>query len=93
MVHVSSVLAAVMHRFYMRSEQASLDFCDELVDGGGRELYLDSPLSVSGLIEIETDCDYDPTHIELNRRFIHMDVFPDVDVVRPDKDYRPPRPQ
>ncbi len=39
---------AFMHRFYMRSEVAAEDYCDERVDGSGRLLYLDIPGSVSG---------------------------------------------
>ena len=33
--------------------------------------YLDLGVSVSALIEIENDCEYDPNHVELNRRVIH----------------------
>jgi len=33
--------------------------------------YLDKPGSVSALIEIENDFEYDPNHVELNRRLIH----------------------
>ena len=32
--------------------------------------YLDRVVSVSALIEIENDCEYDPNHVELNRRLI-----------------------
>ena len=71
MVHVSSVIASFWHRFYLRSEQASLDYCDEVVDGGGHQLYLAKVRSVSGLAEAEDDFDYDPTHIELNELFVH----------------------
>ena len=60
-----------MRRFgYMASEQASLDFVDEVVDGSGRLLYVDKVSSMSALVEVEDDYDYDPTHIELNRRLI-----------------------
>ena len=33
---------------YLASERAADDYCDELVDGAGRPLYLDSIGSVSG---------------------------------------------
>ena len=33
--------------------------------------YLDKSGSVSALVEVEADFDYDPKHQELNRRFIH----------------------
>ena len=74
MIHVSSVIAAFWHRFYLRSEQASLDYCNEVVDGGGRRLYLDKSGSVSALVEVEADVAYDPLHIELNELFVHPPV-------------------
>ena len=55
---------------YLASERAAVDYCNEVVDGAGRQLYLDRLGSVSALVEVEADCDYDPTHIELNRRLI-----------------------
>ncbi len=58
-------------RLYMRSEQAAVDYVNEVVDGGGRLQYLDKSGSVSAMVEVEDDFDYDPTHIELNRRLIH----------------------
>ena len=66
----SSIWQRLSFLRYLRSEEAVEDYCDELVDGGGHQLYLDSPVSVSGLIEIEDDCDYDSTHVEFNRRLI-----------------------
>ena len=33
--------------------------------------YLDKVGSVSAMVEGEDDCEYDPDHIELNRRLIH----------------------
>ena len=33
--------------------------------------YLDKVVSVSGLIEIENDFEYDPNHIELNEIIVH----------------------
>ena len=33
--------------------------------------YLDKDVSVSALVEVEDDFEYDPDHNELNRRFIH----------------------
>ena len=44
---MKSPVAAFWHRFYMRSEQASRDYCNEVVDGAGRQLYLDTTLSVA----------------------------------------------
>jgi len=52
--------------FYLRSERAAVDYVDEVVDGQGRLQYLDKVRSVSGLIEIEEDYEYDPDHIQLN---------------------------
>ena len=69
MIHVSVPLAAVMHRFYMRSEQASMDFCNEVVDGAGRKLYLDKVGSVSAMVEVEADVAYDPDHALMNAGF------------------------
>ena len=56
---------------FLGSERAAEMYVDELVDGAGRVQYLDKVASVSGAIEIETDCDYDPTHNELNEFFVH----------------------
>ena len=56
---------------FMASELASEMYVDEVLDGQGRLQYIDKVGSVSGLIEVEDDFDYDPTHIELNRRLIH----------------------
>ena len=58
-------------RRYLASERAAEDYCDEVVDGGGRSLYLDRVGSVSALVEVEDDFDYDSTHIDLNQGFIH----------------------
>ncbi len=33
--------------------------------------YLDKSGSVSALVEVEDDFEYDPDHVELNRRLIH----------------------
>jgi len=65
-----SSLRQLMFKFYMRSEKAAEDYVDERVDGRGCRLYIDSTGSVRGLVEVEDDFDYDPTHIELNRRLI-----------------------
>ena len=55
MEHISIILARLgFTSRYLASERASLDYCDEVVDGAGRQLYLDSPSSVSGL-ELERD--------------------------------------
>jgi len=66
----ASVLA---HDSYLRSQEASVDYCNERVDGQGRLLYIDRDLSVSASIEIENDFAYDPTHIELNE-VLHQQV-------------------
>ena len=65
-----TLLDRVRHAFYMRTEQAARDYCNEVVDGQGRLLYLDKVGSVSAMVEVEDDYDYDPTHVELNRRLI-----------------------
>ena len=36
-------------RSYLASERAAVDYCNEVVDGMGRQLYLDKVGSVSGL--------------------------------------------
>ncbi len=41
------------------------------VDVGQLDLYLDKVGSVSALVEVEGDYDYDPRHVELNRRLIN----------------------
>ena len=41
------------------------------VDAMGPDRYLDKVGSVSGLVEVEVDSEYDPQHSELNRRLIH----------------------
>ena len=44
---------------YLVTQQAVEDYCNELVDGGGRQLYLDKSGSVSAMVEVEDDYDYD----------------------------------
>ncbi len=51
--------------------EAAQRFSLEALAPLGDNVYLDKVGSVSALIEIENDCAYDPTHIELNRRLIH----------------------
>ncbi len=58
------------HQF-LESEVAAAMWVNEELDSEGHLLYLDKAVSVSALIEIENDFDYDPTHNELNRRLIH----------------------
>ncbi len=41
------------------------------LDGMAEKRYLDKSGSVSALVEVEGDYDYDARHIELNRRLIH----------------------
>ena len=36
-------------RWYLGTERAAEDYCDERVDGNGRKQYLDKVVSVSGL--------------------------------------------
>ncbi len=56
---------------FMGTEYASELYIDEVLDGQGRLQYLDKVGSVSGLVEVEEDYDYDPEHVQLNRRVIH----------------------
>ncbi len=65
MFHISSVIAQLASRAYLASERAAEDYCDEVVDGEGRLLYVDKVGSVSGAIEIENDCEYVPDHNKL----------------------------
>ncbi len=56
---------------WVASEEAAVAYVDEKVDRDGLPQYLDKSGSVSALVEVEDDFDYDPTHMELNRRLIH----------------------
>jgi len=67
---VNSALDSVRAWLFLRSESAAEQYVNEEVDGQGRKQYLDKSGSVSALVEVEEDFDYDPTHIELNRRLI-----------------------
>ncbi len=49
--------------------QRELEF--DGVDNLDAMCYLDKSGSVSALIEIEDDSEYDPDHVQLNRRLIH----------------------
>ena len=54
--------------------QRAQEHCDFHTVGltrGDIRFRLDLPVSVSGLIEIENDFEYDPDHKELNRRLVH----------------------
>ncbi len=51
---------------FLASERAAELYVDEVLDGSGRLLHLDITGSVSALVEVEDDFDYDATHIELN---------------------------
>jgi len=55
---------------WIQTELAAEMYVDDRVDGQGRVCYLDKVDSVSALIEIENDYDYEPTHIELNELFV-----------------------
>ncbi len=54
---------------FLELEEASELYVDEVIDKRGTMCYLDKSGSVSALIEIENDCEYDPDHIELNRLY------------------------
>ena len=59
-------------RCFVASEEAAVAFVDEEVDSNGRFQYLDRVGSVSELdLDLDPYVEYDPTHIELNRRLIH----------------------
>ncbi len=73
-----ALIANELHDRYLGTEQAADDYCDEVVDGEGRLQYLDMSGSVSALVEVEDDFDYDPKHIELNTvRFLQLEMFCD----------------
>ncbi len=57
-------------RCFVASEEAAVAYVDEKVDGSGFRQYLDRSGSVSALVEVEDDFDYDADHIKLNQRFI-----------------------
>ena len=67
LIHVSAIEPLAS---FLASERAAEGYCNEELDGRGRQQYLDIHGSVSGLVEVEEDYDYDLTHIELNRRLI-----------------------
>ncbi len=54
-------------RCFVASEEAAVAWVDEVLDSKGRFQYIDRVGSVSALVEVEDDFDYDPTHNELNR--------------------------
>ena len=56
----AAILARLRLASYLRSEQAAEDYCNELVDGGGRPLHLDRVLSMSALPESEADVVHEP---------------------------------
>ena len=58
LIHVSAIGLSA----YLASERAAEDYCNDLVDGGGRQLYLDKVGSVSGLSRVELGC---PSQVEL----------------------------
>ena len=79
MMSAGAILRQLAFGFYLKSEQAAEDYCDEVVDGRGCRLQVDRVLSVSGLVEVEDDCDYDPTHNELNALCVDPSI-PSVEV-------------
>jgi len=46
-------------QLFLETEEAAVDYVDEVLDGEGHVLHLDSTGSVSGLVEVEVDADYD----------------------------------
>ena len=68
MIHVSvpltQLLAELEHQLYMSSEQAAVDYCNELVDGAGRTYQVDKVRSVSALSRVEATA----ASTETNRR-------------------------
>ncbi len=44
---------------FLHSEAAAEGYCDEFLDGKGNVQYLDKSGSVSALVEVEDDFDYD----------------------------------
>jgi len=46
------------------------------VDAMGPCRYLDSRVSVSAMVEVEDDFEYDPNHVELNHaRLLQLEIF------------------
>ena len=47
------------------------------LDARRYELHLDKVGSVSAMVEVEHDCDYDSKHVELNHRssFLQLEIF------------------
>ena len=57
---------------YLASERAAVDYCNEVVDGAGRLLELDSIVSVSGLVEVEDSRVWDDQLLDQQyRRFLN----------------------
>ena len=65
MFNLSSCWRALSFRRYLASERAAVDYCNEVVDGQGRQQYLDKVASVSGAFEVEVDAAYVPDHNQL----------------------------
>ncbi len=87
----SRISVLLPHDSYLASERASEDDCNEVVDGSGRLLHLDSVRSVSGARRDEPHHVWDALVIdEQYRRFLNdleVDVaFPKREV--PDEDTR-----
>jgi len=55
-------------RGYELAQQMSLEGLTPFGDC----VIVDKSGSVSALVEVEVDCEYDPEHTKLNRRFIHV---------------------
>ncbi len=62
---------SLCQRCFVASEEAAIAWVDERLDSKGFPQYLDKSGSVSALVEVEDDFEYDPTHMELNQRLIH----------------------
>ena len=70
MIHVSKILRSI--GFDTSSEVAAERYCDELVDGRGRPLYLDKVGSVSGLDADEDSHVWDDRLLDQQyRRFLN----------------------
>ncbi len=60
-------------RGYAEAAQRDLEMSG--LDDAAKRLYLDKVFSVSALPEAEADCDYDEKHIELNARFLQLELL------------------
>jgi len=47
----------------------------DVLDGVWTSCYVDKVGSVSALVEVEDDFEYDSTHVELNSTFLQPEIF------------------